>query len=536
MTNVGEGEAIYIPGDHRLVVVSNRLPVSLVKRKGGRWSRQPGTGGLVTALEPVLRQRGGMWIGWSGVVDVDPSEVQARLDRECEDVPYHLHAVALSGYDKRNFYQGAANEILWPLCHGMVARCNYQHLYWQAYREVNRRFALAVADVARCDDFVWVHDYHLMTVAEELRALGFRERLAFFLHTPFPSLDVFEQLPWSEEVLGALLRYDLLGFQTTRDLRNFLQCVDVIAGADIVVERERVLLVRTGGSVRVGTFPISIDTRLFVEGAADPRVHAESKALLAPLAQQRVLLGVDRLDYTKGIPEKLLGFERALEKYPELLGRVALLQLVAPSRERVPEYGRMKEEIEGLVGRINGRFTTGGWVPILYSFDSWSQHQLMAYYRIAHVGLVTPLRDGMNLVSKEFVAASSDDGGVLVLSAFAGSAQELGDGALLVNPHDVEAVADAIYRACTMGPEERARRLALLRKHVQTHDVHRWVEEFLEMARGLPAPVALPARAGVRPLWDQKTPRRPSSRRPARQRASEPASPLGGPPSGPASA
>ena len=536
MTNVGEGEGNRIRGGRRLVVVSNRLPVSLIKHKGGRWGQQPGTGGLVTALKPVLRQRGGMWIGWSGVVDVDASEVQTRLDHECQDVPYRLHAVALSSHDKRNFYQGAANEILWPLCHGMVARCNYQHLYWRAYREVNRRFALAVKDVARSDDFVWVHDYHLMTVAEELRALGFHERLVFFLHTPFPSLDVFEQLPWAEEVLGALLRYDLLGFQTVRDLRNFLHCVDAIAGTDVVVERERVQLARTGGSVRVGAFPISIDTRFFVESAGDPHVEAESKALLTPLLHQRVLLGVDRLDYTKGIPQKLLGFERALEKYPELRGRVTLLQLVAPSRERIPEYGRMKEEIEGLVGRINGRFTDGGWVPILYSFDSWSQHQLLAYYRIAHVGLVTPLRDGMNLVSKEFVAAKLDGEGVLVLSAFAGSAQELGDGALLVNPHDVEAVADAIYRACTMDPEERARRLALLRQHIRARDVHRWVEEFLDVARSLPAPVALPAPAEVRPLWDLKTSRRPSPRRPARLRAGEHASPLGGPPSGPASA
>jgi trehalose 6-phosphate synthase len=267
-----------------------------------------------------------------------------------------------------------------------------------------------------------------------------------------------------------------------------------MAGEEVIVEPDRIRLPRARRSVRVGAFPISIDARVFFEGPSDPRVLADAEALLARFAHQRVMLGVDRLDYTKGIPQKLQGLERALEKYPELRGRVTLFQLVVPSRERIPEYGRMKEEIEGLVGRINGRFTKGGWVPILYSFGTWSQDELLAYYRIAHVALVTPLRDGMNLVSKEFVAASADGEGVLILSAFAGSAQEMGDAALLVNPHDVEAVADAIYQASTMGPLEKARRLALLQERIRARDVHLWVEEFTEAAMG-------PAAQGTRG-WD----------------------------------
>lgn len=477
--------------DRRLLVVSNRLPVSLSVARDG-FKCQRGSGGLVSALEPVLHERGGTWIGWSGIVGGDLAAVQSELDRARGDAPYALRAVPLSADDKRDFYQGAANEILWPLFHGLVGRVNYQNRYWRAYREVNWRFAHAVLDAARPGDVVWVHDYHLITIAEELRALGFRDRLAFFLHIPFPCLDVFEQLPWADEVLRALLRYDLVGFQTERDLRNFVHCVERMAGEAVAIEQDRIHLARTGRSVRVGAFPISIDTRPFLEGASDPRVRAAAESLLAHFSHQRVLLGVDRLDYTKGIPEKLLGLERALEKYPELCGQVTLFQLVVPSRERIPEYRRMKSEIEGLVGRINGRYTRGGWVPILYSFGSWSQPELLAYYRLAHVALVTPLRDGMNLVSKEFVAASSDES-VLVLSAFAGSAQELQEGALLVNPHDVEAMADAIYQACTMDPQEKARRIATLRERVRARDVHRWVEDFLDAAHQVPSPRHRPA-------------------------------------------
>ena len=295
----------------------------MAPKKGGGWTQQRASGGLVSAFEPVLRDRGGMWIGWSGLVDADLGEVQAELDRGRGDQPYALRAVPLSAADKRDFYQGAANEILWPLFHGLTGRCNYQHRYWRAYREVNWRFAHAVLEVAKPGDFVWVQDYHLITVAEELRALGFRDRLAFFLHIPFPCLDVFEQLPWAEEVLRALLRYDLVGFQTERDLKNFIQCVEAMAGEEVVVEEGRVRLSRTGRSVRVGAFPISIDTSSSSRAPATATCAPRPSAAQA-LLHQRVVLGVDRLDYTKGIPEKLLGLERALEKYPELRGQVTL--------------------------------------------------------------------------------------------------------------------------------------------------------------------------------------------------------------------
>lgn len=476
---VGDGESLR---SGRLLIASNRLPISLRQDEDGRWMREAGSGGLVTALEPVLRKRGGVWVGWPGVLDGQIPDLDEVLSRESGDAPYAVEAVPLTATERRDFYQGFANEILWPLCHGLQGRCNYRTRYWEAYRRVNRRFADAIARVARPDDFIWVHDYHLMAVGEELRRRGMRQRVGFFLHIPFPPVDVFEQLPWAEEVLDSLLRFDGVGFQTRRDLRNFIHCVEALADEDVVVDgdAETVRVPKDGRTVQVGAYPISIDRETFEVGAGEDRVTRQVEALRRELNAERVILGVDRLDYTKGIPQKLLGLERALEKYPHLRGRVTLFQLVVPSRERIPEYNRMKKEIEGLVGRINGRFTRGGWAPILYRFGSWEQHELLAYYRLADVALVTPLRDGMNLVSKEYVAASVDGDGVLVLSSFAGSADELRDGAVLVNPNDVEAVADAIHTACTMEVGERRRRLALLRDQVRSHDVFRWVEGFLE--------------------------------------------------------
>ncbi|MBW3535519.1 MAG: trehalose-6-phosphate synthase [Gemmatimonadetes bacterium] len=497
----------------RLLIASNRLPISLRQDEDGTWLREPGSGGLVTALEPVLRKSGGVWVGWPGVLDGQIPDLDEVLSRESGDAPYAVEPVSLTADERRDFYQGFANEILWPLCHGLQSRCNYQSRYWDAYRRVNRRFSDAIARVAQPGDFIWVHDYHLMAVGEELRRRGLRQRVGFFLHIPFPPLDVFEQLPWAEEVLDSLLRFDGVGFQTRRDLRNFIHCVEALADEDVVVDgdAETVRVPGDGRTVQVGAYPISIDLEAFEGGAGEARVTRQVQALRRELKAERVILGVDRLDYTKGIPQKLLGLERALEKYPHLRGRVTLFQLVVPSRERIPEYNRMKKEIEGLVGRINGRFTRGGWAPILYRFGTWEQHELLAYYRLAHVALVTPLRDGMNLVSKEYVAASVDGDGVLVLSSFAGSADELRDGALLVNPNDVEAVADAIHVACSMEAGERGRRMAMLRDQVRDHDVFRWVDGFLEAnappSGGGPPPGEEGAPLQRRSAWPPRRPR-----------------------------
>ena len=463
-----------------LLIASNRLPILLRLGGDGELHHEAGSGGLVRAMEPVLRRTGGTWVGWPGVLDGDVADLKASVERESVTHAYEVEPVALTARERRDFYLGFSNEILWPLFHCQLDRCRFEPRYWEAYRRVNRKFAEGIGRVARPGQFVWVHDYHLMAVGEELRLAGCDNRTGFFLHIPFPPPDIFEQLPWAHSVLHSLLRFDHVGFQTARDKRNFLECVRVLrpheyrAYGDLVLSRWR-----PEHPTRVGVHPISIDTALFHDAAHTDLVRARAEALRDKIGCETVLLGVDRLDYTKGIPEKLRGLYRALEKYPGLQGRVTLVQLVIPSRVSIPQYSHMKTRIERLVGRINGRFTRGGWSPILYQFGSWSHTELLAAYRAADVALVTSLKDGMNLVSKEYVAASVERG-TLVLSEFAGSVDELRCGALTVNPHHVDAMADAIHDAVNLLPEERRERLRAMQARVLEHDIHAWVRGFLE--------------------------------------------------------
>lgn len=497
-----------------LLVVSNRLPVRLRRRGDGSWFREPASGGLVTALEPVLRRRGGTWVGWPGVVEEEARGLDAVLGASGD--PYRVEPVPLTAVEQQDFYLGLCNEVLWPLFHGLVDRCRFEPRYWEVYRRVNRKYARAIMRTARPGQVVWVHDYHLMDVGRDLRAAGCDNKVGFFLHIPFPPPDLLERLPWGRELLHALLSFDTIGFQTRRDWRNFLDCVRLFRSCEsrvqgaVVLDRDR-----PDRPVRVGVHPISIDGSLFCDGARTDAVAARAGEIRAEIAAEQVLLGVDRLDYTKGIPEKLLGFERSLERYPDLHGRMALVQLVVPSRVAIPEYRRVKGRIEGLVGRINGRFSRGGWVPVRYRFGSWSRSELLAHYRAADVALVTPVRDGMNLVSKEYVAASVERG-TLVLSRFAGSADELRDGALLVNPHDVDGMAESLRRALTMPRDEQRERLAAMRSWVLEHDVHHWVRGFLARAMENLEPEAEARRVAA--LWagGSAVVSRPEASRPGR--------------------
>jgi alpha,alpha-trehalose-phosphate synthase [UDP-forming] len=471
------------PTRPRLLVASNRLPVAIRSSGRGRWCAEPGSGGLVTALLPVLRDRGGMWLGWSGAVGRIPRAALASASR---GIGCNLTPVALSADDIAGFYRGFSNEIVWPLFHDLPSMCNFDPQYWRRYLAANRKFARTLATHAAPSDLVWVHDYHLMNVAEALRALGNRSRLAFFLHIPFPSPDVFMKLPWRRQLLRALLQYDLVGLQTQHDRRNFLDCLEAL-GEDVHVEtRGARSTVRTGrGRTGVGAFPISIDYNAFMRAAATAEVAAKARELHRLLPRRRLVLGIDRLDYTKGIALRLRAFQALLERYPSMRGKVSLIQVVVPSREDVPEYARMKTEIEQLVGRINGAFARpGGWVPVWYEYRSLTPTDLLAYYRAADIALVTPLKDGMNLVSKEYCACSIEEDCVLVLSEFAGAAEQLAKGALLVNPHDVEAVAAALRIAYAMPPAERTARMRAMRRSIRREDVFAWVESFLEAAWG----------------------------------------------------
>ncbi|HET9664716.1 MAG TPA: trehalose-6-phosphate synthase [Burkholderiales bacterium] len=467
----------------RLVVVSNRLPYVFQRGTDGRWRTQHGAGGLVSALLPVLRDRGGSWIGWPGTAETG-SELAAAVASAGKDTGFSLQPVMLDDKKVKDFYHGFANEIIWPLFHDLKSLCNFEPGYWRTYKEVNRKFAEAVMEDCGKSDFVWVHDYHLMNVAAELRGLGCRAKIGFFLHIPFPPPDIFFNLPWRLTLLNALLQYDLIGFQTLRDRRNFIQCLRELLSEVAVQGKGQVVTVAADRrTVRVGSFPISIDYNAFLRQAATDEVAQRAQELHRLLPNRKLVLGVDRLDYTKGIPQRLEAFRTALENYPELRERLSLIQVVVPSREVIPEYHELKARIEQLVGQINGNFMRpGGWVPVWYVYGSLSRTDLLAYYRAADMALITPLKDGMNLVAKEYCACSIEEDCVLILSEFAGAAAQLQRGALLVNPYDIEGVADTLRRAFTMSEEERCARMRRLRRSIRDSDIFWWVDGFLRAA------------------------------------------------------
>ncbi len=462
----------------RLIVVSNRLPI-VVSQEEDQWQIKPGSGGLVTALSPVLKQHRGLWIGWPGSGDEAP--LDELFDRFSDEQQYQLHGVTLSDEEVEKYYLGFSNKTLWPLFHDLLGHCHFNEENWPCYGAVNRRFAEAIAEVSTPDDFIWVHDYQLALVGSHLRDLGIRQSLAFFLHIPFPAPDLFRRLPWKTELLRGLLDYDLIGFQTLRDRRNFVNSVLAFVPETEVLSRQRyfTLLRYNGRTLKIGHFPISIDFAQFDAAARSPEVTDAAWYLHEHLGGRQLVLGIDRLDYTKGIPERFLAFERALEKYPEIRTNLSLIQVVVPSRIDVAEYQQLKDELEGMAGRINGRFAEPGWVPIHYLYRSLDPVQLFAYYRTSEIALVTPLRDGMNLVAKEYCACSIERKGVLILSEFAGAADRLGKGALLVNPYDIEGTADAIFQAYSMAHEERLRRMGMLRAEIRRNNVYRWVGWFL---------------------------------------------------------
>jgi trehalose 6-phosphate synthase/phosphatase len=454
-----------------LAVVSNRLPFSAERRHGGlSLTRSPG--GLVAALDPVLKRMGGVWVGWPGVPQEEVDAAGGITIPQEAGVCYR--AVPLSAREVSQYYGGFANRTLWPLFHYFVGRAAIDAATWRAYERVNERFAAALVDDARRGALVWVHDYHLLLVPYYLRRAVPQARVAFFLHIPFPSADVFRVLPWCRNLLRGMLAADLVGLQIPAYTEHFLGCAERLLGCE--VDRAAGVVRFDGRDVAVQTHPISVDA-VAIEQLAGVSAPAP------PRDGDRVaeVLGVDRLDYTKGLHERLLAVERFLERYPAYHERVRFTQLLVPSREHVAEYRDLKREIDETVGRINGRFSEGGWTPIRYFVRSLPPEDLVPLYRGADVALITPLRDGMNLVAKEYVVAQLENDGVVILSEMAGAAEELQE-ALVVNPFDVDAVAEALHRALSMPEDERRARMSALRDRVRAHDVHAWVGRFLESA------------------------------------------------------
>jgi trehalose 6-phosphate synthase/phosphatase len=466
----------------RLVVVSNRLPYVLDKQAGGGWTLKPGSGGLVTALLPVLRDRGGIWIGWPGVTDEVP-DIAAVLRQASRGTGYSFEPVLLSQEEVDKYYHGYSNESIWPLFHDLQSRAHFDPEYWPAYVKVNKRFGQSLAANAGAEDFVWVHDYQLMDVARHAREAGCTADLAFFLHIPFPAPDIFMKLPERQAVLNSLLAYGLVGVQTLRDRRNFIQCVRTLVQNVRIAVEGNLHVIRVGDSeTRVGNFPIGIDAAGYARQATTKEVEERVRWIRGRYEGRQIVLGVDRLDYTKGIPERLRAFANLLERFPELRGAISLFQVVVPSRVEIPRYAELKAEIERLVGEINGRHSHVGWVPIHYHFRALPPTELLALYRASQIALITPLKDGMNLVAKEYCACSVEEDSVLILSQFAGAAAQLGKAALVVNPYDVEQTANAIHDAYYMRPAERRYRMKRLRRNVRSQNIFWWVDSFMRAA------------------------------------------------------
>ncbi|HYH25892.1 MAG TPA: trehalose-6-phosphate synthase [Blastococcus sp.] len=460
-----------VGADSPVVVVANRLPVDQVTEPDGstRWQRSPG--GLVTALEPFVAGRGGAWVGWSGSAGEAPEPFESG--------GMSLIPVPLSEEEVDRYYEGMSNASLWPLYHDVVEKPEYHRHWWDTYVQVNKRFAERTAAVAAENAIVWVHDYQLQLVPAMLRQARPDLTIGFFLHIPFPPYELFTQLPWRSAIVEGLLGADLVGFQLPAAAANFVQ----LARRLHELPSRRHQIDYDGRTVVAKAFPISIDVTAFDELASSPEVVARAKEIREELGNPaKIILGVDRLDYTKGISVRLNAFEELLEDGVVEAPDTVLVQVATPSRERVEHYVHMRETIEQQVGHINGVYGSIGGPAVHYFNQSMPREELAALYRAADVMLVTPYRDGMNLVAKEYVAARGDGGGALVLSEFAGAAAELKQ-AFLVNPHDIAGVKNQLVRALRAEPAEAAKRMRAMRRYLFKNDLEHWASSFFEALR-----------------------------------------------------
>jgi trehalose 6-phosphate synthase/phosphatase len=458
--------------EKRVIIVSNRLPAS-VSRKDGALKITQSVGGLATGLSSFHRKNDGLWVGWPGM---NPGSQEKK--KEIEEVlinDYNCLPIYLTASELKKYYYGFSNRTLWPLFHYFSTYCTYNSSEWETYKKVNQVFCERILEVVRPDDMVWVHDYHLLLLPAMLRSKLPDALIGFFLHIPFPSQEIFRYLPWREEILMGMLGSDLIGFHTYDYARHFLSCVLRILGKEQLYGQ----VVAENRMVKVDAFPMGIDADKFIAAASSPPVIKESKLLHKKIIAEKIILSVDRLDFTKGIPERLKAYELFLDKNPEWRGRVTLFMLCVPSRTKVREYQLLKSEIDELVGKINGRFDSPDWLPILYMYRSLPFKELVSLYSVADVALVTPLRDGMNLVAKEYLACQvQTKKGVLVLSETAGSAAELGE-AIIVNPNDLEMMADAIVEALSLSDEDKEISISYMTDRIKKYNVFRWADDFI---------------------------------------------------------
>ncbi len=465
----------------RIICVSNRLPVSAQEDSEGI-TFQPSTGGLVSALGPILRKSSGMWIGWPGAVAASDLQISKSLEGFSDQSEFELFPVILDQDAVKGFYEGFSNSIIWPLFHDLQTRCNFEPDFWSTYLEVQEKFCLEVYKHIRPLDLVWVQDYHLLGLGRALRRRKIKNKFAFFFHTPFPSPDIFLKLPWRSDVMDSMLSYDIIGFQTQRDLKNFVECIDVLTDAEISKAGEHVNIKTQTEECILGSFPISVDFNEIEEIALSVEVALAAEKIRNDMNVEFLVLSIDRLDYTKGIPDRIKAFQKLLELDSTLTRRIGLLQVVVPSRIEVPEYQLLRSEIEQLVTQVNGKYGEPGWVPVHHLFRSLTKEEVISMYSASDVALVTPLKDGMNLVCKEFCAAKTNNAGALVLSEFAGAAVEFKDFAFLVNPYDIEGVAKVLREALAVSKSSNNERMKGLREKIRNSDVFYWAESFLNAA------------------------------------------------------
>jgi trehalose 6-phosphate synthase/phosphatase len=474
--------------DRRLIVLSNRAPVRIVRERG-RERIEPTVGGVGSTFLRLFERNGGLWIAWSGGYKT-PEQIMMPPQGPPR---FALRFAPLTERDIAHYYHGMCNRGLWPLMHYMTPNCHFSAQNWQHYVMVNRIFADLVAEEGRPNDRVWIQDFHLALVPMMIRERRPDLPIGIFWHVPFPPEQLFRILPWREEYLHGMLGADLIGFHTSGYASHFLNCCESIAG--FRVDRNTGEVTVANRQVKVGAFPLGIPAGYFETLASDPGVRERAGRIRRALHSPIVVLGVDRLDYTKGILERLLGFERFLESSPAYHRRVALVQIAVPSRTKVADYAMLKRQLDEQVGRIVGRFSSEGWVPVRYLYTQFNPEELVAYYQAADIALLTPLRDGMNLVAKEFVASHPGDDAVLILSEFAGAAEELSE-ALLVNPYDIDAIAHRLREAINMSTEEKSARLGAMRRKIRHNDLEHWSTLFLG---ALDQCVAPPSQEAARP-------------------------------------
>ncbi len=455
----------------KTIIVSNRLPVK-IKEEHGDYEFKPSEGGLATGLGSIYKQGGNIWIGWPGMPVANADKRKLITKQLAEE---NMRPVFLTPTEIEEYYEGFSNETLWPNFHYFNQYTEYDDHLWKAYQKVNRKFAKEIENVVEPDDTIWIHDYQLLLLPQMIRESAPKASIGFFLHIPFPSYESFRLLPWRRELLNGMLGSDLLGFHTYDDMRHFLSSVNRLAGIGNSNGKINV----NNRLVMADALPMGIDYDKYAQAAASPETLAREVRYRTSVGSSRLILSIDRLDYSKGIPQRLKAFELFLKSHPEYREKVSLLMVVVPSRDQVGKYKELKEEIDLLVGRINGQYARLNWTPIHYFYRSFPLPALSAFYRMAEVALVTPMRDGMNLVCKEFIASKLDQKGVLILSEMAGSSKELSD-AILINPNDIDQLVSALKKALSMPEKQQVQHMAVMQKSLKRYNIHHWVNLFMK--------------------------------------------------------